>query len=213
MSAVDYMWTGGYQWGAASRMKGDANAVAATLQKIKDKRGRVEVEAIKDAWRQGDAALRETMGDEEAVLNQGAEYFAYKILSALEYEKVNVRTEEPESGGRVFQPLAKVTGNPANVRVFVETPRETIRLSTGWGTPRSATPMEPAPLPPVIAAPLVEPVPVEVLTLDDLDDAPPPSGIVPDRDMQAWLSLQRWRERYGDIPRYAPVVAAMDALD
>lgn len=34
----------------------------------------------------------------------------------------------------------------------------------------------------------------------------------PDRQMAGWIALTGWREKYGDDPLYAPVVAAIDAL-
>jgi len=211
----EYMWTGGYQWNKNARLKGDANAVAAALGRIKDRDGKVDITSIREAWQAGDAALRETIGDEEEVMVIGVESMAYKVLHALEYEKVNVRTEEAEPGGRVFGALSKITGNPDNVRVFVEKPREAIYLGSSVRPPVAA----PAPVAPVQAAP------VEVLTMEDLtrpapvqalpaDRRPVPiAPMVPDRDMEAWVALCEWRERYGDIDRYAPIVAAMDMLD
>lgn len=207
----EYMWTGGYQWGKGSRLKGDPNAVAAALQAIKDRHGRVGVDGIKDAWRDGDVALRETMGDDAQVLDIGLDHQAYKILGELEYEKVHVHTEEAMPGGRAFQPLARVTGNPENVRVFVETPREALLLNTAYRPPveqPSAPPPMPQQAPPRL--------PVEVLRLEDLRPTPQaarPAPMVPDRDMEAWLALCEWREQFGDIPRYRPVVDAMEALD
>lgn len=206
-----HMWTGGYAWGPNSRLKGDPNAVAATLAKVKDRHGRVTVDGIKDAWKDGDDALRETMGDEDDIREIGLDHMAYKILGELHYEKVNVQTEDAEPGGRVFQPLSKVTGSTDLVRVFVETPREAISLATAHRPP-SAPVMTPR-----ATAPIARPV--EVLTMADLPmparDARPARVVEPpeDRDMAAWLALCEWRDRYGDLPRYRPVVAAMDGLD
>jgi len=206
-----YMWTGGYQWAKGARLKGDPNEVARSLARLADMHGRVGVTEIREAWRSGDSALRETMGDEEEVMTIGAESIAYKILHGLEYEKVNVRTEESEPGGRVFQPLSKITGNPDNVRVFVQTPREAIYVGASVRPPVTT---------PALVAP-VQAAPVEVITIDMTEPSPrlsaPPKPkalpMVQDRDMDAWLDLCAWRDKYGHIERYAPIVTAMDMLD
>lgn len=39
----------------------------------------------------------------------------------------------------------------------------------------------------------------------------PPSE-KPDRQMQAWIALMAWRDKYGDDPLFAPIIAAIDAL-
>lgn len=199
----DYMWTGGYRWDKGARLKGDANKVAQSLARIKDKHGRVEVDSIHEAWAAGDAALRETIGDEATVQRIGVEHMAYQILHGLNYEKVNVRTEEVEPGGRVFQPLSKVTGNPDNVRVFVETPREAIYLGSSVRPPANTLP---------VSTPLQNLRPVEIVAMDDLIPQPQPLKQALDRDLEAWLALCKWRERYGDIARYAAIIAAIDAL-
>ena len=205
---ADYMWTGGYQWREGSRLKGDPNAVAAALNVIKDRHGRADVDRVYEAWERGDKALRETMGDEEAVQRIGAEHMIYQIFGGLEYEKVHVRTEETAPGGRVFQPLAKVTGNADNVRVFVETPREAILLGSSYRPPVSQ-PATTTARPTAPAQP--RPAPLPVLTMADVAPRPTPP-IVPDREMEAWVALCAWRDRYGDIPLYQPIIDAMDAL-
>lgn len=206
---ADIVHTGGYIWASASRMKGDPNRVAGALARIRDRHDRVDVDTIKDAWKRNDPVLRETMGDEAHVLDVGLDEQAYKILRSLEYEAVDLRTEETQPGGRVYRTLREVTNDPsATPRVFVATPIEAVSLHHlnrgAWGTQPPTTP--PEPLPP--DTPRVAPV-----FVNGTGDVVQRPAIVPDRDMEAWLALSRWRERYGDIPRYAPIVAAMDTLD
>lgn len=211
-----YMWTGGYRWADGARMRGDANAVAASLAAVKDAHGRVEVDGIKDAWRNGDDALRQAMGDEQRVMEIGLDHMAYQILGALEYEKVDVRTEEPEAGGRVFQPLAKVTGNPDNVRVFVEMPREAIPLSIPSMRP-PATPATPATINTPTMPKTPTPATVKPVEIVEMEYPSKPTKtvtpLVQDRDMEAWLRLCEWRDRYGDIPRYRTIIEAIESLD
>jgi hypothetical protein len=40
-----------------------------------------------------------------------------------------------------------------------------------------------------------------------------PPDTEPDRHMRAWTALMAWRERYGDDPWFAPIVAAINALE
>jgi hypothetical protein len=45
-----------------------------------------------------------------------------------------------------------------------------------------------------------------------IDLLPSTTEAKPDRQMQGWVSLMAWRDKYGDDPLYAPVIAAIDAL-
>lgn len=42
--------------------------------------------------------------------------------------------------------------------------------------------------------------------------APPLETPKPDRQMQAWVALMAWCDKYGDDPLFAPIIAAIDAL-
>lgn len=39
-----------------------------------------------------------------------------------------------------------------------------------------------------------------------------PPDTKPDRQMAGWVALMAWRDKYGDDPLFAPVIAAIDAL-
>jgi hypothetical protein len=46
------------------------------------------------------------------------------------------------------------------------------------------------------------------LTIDTL-----PADGKSDKHMRGWIELTKWRDKYGNDPLYAPVIAAIDALD
>ena len=50
----------------------------------------------------------------------------------------------------------------------------------------------------------------ELLPDDRMSDRP--TIAKPDRQMAGWVALMTWREKYGDDPLYAPIIAAIDAL-
>ena len=191
----DRRFTGGYAWTEGSRMKGDPDAVADALITLKDPMGRVGVDAMKQAWRKGNAALRETMGNEAHCLDIGVEAQVYKIFRSLEYQVVNVRTEDTAPGGRVFRTVHEITHDPdAPTRQFVHVASDTISLGRLSAYQLPPTPPTPAPAAsPSATRALMPPVPR-------------------DREMEAWVALLAWRERYGDVAMYAPVLAAIDAL-